>query len=67
MEHFCYGYRHVCGTPTIDGRYLMVDTELNGIVPDVLFEHTSKVKGRTISSRFFGYLMEDADEPEFQK
>ena len=66
MEHFCLGYRHMCGTPRIDGTYLMVDTELNGLVPDLLFENTTRVKGRAHTSRFFGYLIEDVEEPMFK-
>lgn len=66
MEHFAFGYRHVCGTPELGGSYLMTDVELNGIVPDVLFEHHSKVNGRPQTSRFFGYLMEDDEEPMFK-
>lgn len=59
MEHFTMGYKHVCGTPQKDGTYLMVDTELSGLVPDILFEHTQKVNGHVRVHRFYGYLMEE--------
>lgn len=59
MKDFCLGYTHVCGTPKSDGVYLMVDCALNGITPDLLFEHIHKTHGRTITARFYGYLMED--------
>ena len=58
MRDFCMGFNHVCGTPK-SGSYLMCDIPLSGVVPDVLFEHKSKIKGKELTERFYGYLMED--------
>jgi hypothetical protein len=41
----------------------MLDVQLDGIVPDLLFEHKRRVKGKDYTERFYGYLMEEQTFP----
>ena len=53
MEQF-----HVCGQPKSGEKYLVIDCELTGVVPDVLFEHTFKDK-KAKTLRYYAYHIED--------
>jgi hypothetical protein len=55
MQDFTFGYKHVCGTPKPNANYLMCDVQLDGAVPDLMFEHKSK----RYTSYFYGYQMEE--------
>ena len=55
MQDFCMGYKHICGTPRQNANYLMVDVQLDGAVPDLMFEHRS----RNHIDHMYGYIMEE--------
>lgn len=59
MELHHEGYKHVCGQPISGEKYLVIDCELTGLVPDILFEHVFRSHGRTKTARYYAYLMED--------
>lgn len=63
MKDFRLGFDHVCGTLKPNESYLMLDVQLDGIVPDLLFEHKRRVKGKDYTERFYGYLMEEQTFP----
>jgi hypothetical protein len=58
MEQYREGFKHVCGQPKSGEKYLVIDCELTGIVPDVLFEHTFKDK-KAKTLRYYAYHIED--------
>lgn len=55
MEDFTIGYRLICGDPTPCHLYLLVDMPLNGLVPELMFEH----KDAKASQYFYGYRIDE--------